>query len=149
MCQVDRRKNCPYANEVGSLGRGIIMYVFYNSNPKGKQVGDCVIRAISKATNEDWDGVYTGVSLEGYVLKDMPSSNSVWGAYLKDRGFKRHIIPNTCPNCYSVRDFCRDNPRGTYILCLDGHTVCVVDGRYYDIWDSGDQTVLYYWSKEG
>ena len=34
------------------------MYKFYNPNPKNKFVGDCVIRAISKIENMDWDTTY-------------------------------------------------------------------------------------------
>ena len=124
------------------------MFVYYNPNPKEKLVGDCVIRALSKATGEDWDSLYTGIVLEGYISKDMPSSNSVWGNYLKDRGYKRHIIPNYCPNCYTVKDFCNDNRKGTYVVHTDSHVIAVVDGDYFDTWDSGDEVPIYYWSKE-
>ena len=31
------------------------MYEFYNPNPLSKSVGDCVIRALSKALNKSWD----------------------------------------------------------------------------------------------
>lgn len=36
-------------------------FIYYNSNPERKLVGDCVIRAISKATdNHAYDGAYAG-----------------------------------------------------------------------------------------
>lgn len=123
------------------------MYVYKNLNPYNKHVGDCVVRAIANSTDSDWVDVYDGITRLGRILKDMPSSNSVWGAYLKEQGFKKHIIPNTCPNCYSVKDFCRDNPKGNFILILDGHAVSVVDGNYYDIYDCGDEVPLYYFSE--
>jgi hypothetical protein len=78
----------------------------------------------------------------------MPSANNVWGAYLKGKGFKRNIIPTECPDCYTVRDFCREHPRGTFILALSTHVVAVINGDYYDTWDSGDETPIYYWFKE-
>ena len=31
------------------------MFKHYNENPQGKNVGDCTVRAISKATGMDWD----------------------------------------------------------------------------------------------
>ena len=34
------------------------MYKYYNPNPEHKLVGDCVVRAISKLTNSDWDTTY-------------------------------------------------------------------------------------------
>lgn len=122
-------------------------YVKYNPNPDGKSVGDCVIRAIAKATGKSWEDVYTGVCLTGYSMCDMPSANCVWGAYLRHNGFMREIVPNECPECYNVSDFAREHPRGTYILALTGHVVCVQDGDWYDSWDSGDKIPMYYWEK--
>lgn len=124
------------------------MYIYYNPNPLSKYVGDCVVRALTKVLDKDWDYVYDRIYEEGRILKDMPSSNSVWGAYLKSKGFSRHIIPNSCPNCYSVTDFCKDNPKGTFVLGLDGHVIAVIDGNYYDTQDSGFGCPIYYWKKE-
>lgn len=52
-------------------------FIYYNPNPSKNIVGDCAIRAISKITNQDWHTTYIGVSLKGYELNDMPSSNPV------------------------------------------------------------------------
>ena len=57
-------------------------FIFYNPNPEGNLVGDCVIRAISKATNQSWEQTFKGVVETAFQLKDMPSSNYVWAAYL-------------------------------------------------------------------
>lgn len=123
-------------------------FVFYNPNPAGKQVGDCSVRAIAKATGQSWDETYTGLCVQGLAMFDMPSANSVWGAYLRQRGFTRYVIPNTCPDCYTVAEFATDHPRGVYVLALSGHVVCVVDGQYHDTWDSGNEIPLFYWEKE-
>lgn len=124
------------------------MWVEYNPNPRHSRVGDCAVRAVSKATGQDWETSFTGLYVKGYSMGDLPSANSVWGSYLRDKGFRREIVPNTCPDCYTVRDFCRDHPRGMYVLALDGHVVTVFDGDYFDTWDSGNETVLYFWYKE-
>ena len=69
------------------------MYSYYNPNPiKNKRVGDCVVRAISKALNQSWEETYIELSLLGYIMGDWGSSNSVWNAYLKSKGFIRAII---------------------------------------------------------
>ncbi len=124
------------------------MWKQYNPNPRSERVGDCTIRAIAKATGQEWDKVYAQLCLQGYIMADMPSANNVWGAYLKKEGYKRYIVPDTCPECYTVEDFCNDFPEGVYILALSGHVVCVTDGDYYDTWDSGKEIPMYYWKKE-
>lgn len=124
------------------------MYSPYNPNPFGARVGDCTVRAISKALGTSWESVYAGLCVEGFSLGDMPSANHVWGAYLRHKGFKRRPVPGECPDCYTVADFCRDHPKGAYILAMSGHVVCVMDGDYYDAWDSGAEIPAYYWARE-
>lgn len=124
------------------------MYKQYNANPVARRAGDCTVRAISKITGKSWEQVYVGLCVCGFKYYDMPSSNYVWGIYLTDNGYSRHIIPNHCPNCYTVADFCTDHPRGEYLLALSGHVVAVVDGDYYDTWDSGDEVPMYFWRKD-
>ena len=123
-------------------------YVYFNPNPAGKRVGDCVIRAISKLTNQSWAETYIAVTLKGYELYDMPSSNYVWASYLKDGGYRRFVIDDTCPDCYTISDFCRDNSKGKYLLATGSHVVTVIDGNYFDAWDSGQEVPIYCWTKE-
>lgn len=123
-------------------------YRFYNPNPAGSFVGDCVVRAITKAEEYPWEETYIGICIKGLELCDMPSSNAVWGAYLKNRGYTRYNIPDTCPDCYTVAMFAKDNPIGTFILATGSHVVTVYDGNYYDAWDSGNEIPIYYWVKE-
>ena len=123
------------------------MFENYNPNPMGKTVGDCTVRAVSKALGKSWDETYVGLALQGYLMGDMPSANAVWGAYLRRNGMERHLIPDACPDCYTVNEFAKDNPEGTYILALSGHVVCVKDGTIYDSWNSGSEVPIYYWTK--
>lgn len=124
------------------------MYVYFNPNPKDKLVGDCVIRGISKVTGLSWDEVYLGICMSGYESKDMPSSNDVWGSFLLSKGFKRNLLPDTCPYCYTVKDFCNDHQVGIFLLATGSHVVAVEDGDYYDAWDSGNEVPMYYWELE-
>lgn len=123
------------------------MWVKFNPNPNNRITGDCVIRAICKALNQSWQQTYMDLAIEGFRLCDMPNANHVWGAYLKSKGFGRDILPNSCPDCYTVLDFCKDHPWGTFVLALNGHVIAVKDSHYYDSWDSGSEVPLYYWSK--
>lgn len=122
-------------------------YKFYNPNPDDKFVGDCVIRAVSKITRQTWEETYLGVSMLGLVMHDMPSSDNVWGEYLYRRGYRKHVIPDTCPYCYTVREFAYEHPSGLYLLKTSGHVIAVVNGDYYDTSDSGNEVPIYYWAK--
>ena len=122
-------------------------FIFYNPNPQGKLVGDCAIRAISKIiNNDDWEKSYTDLVSEGFLLCDMPSSNYVIGSYLKSKGFVRKNLPDTCPDCSTLKDFVRDHPNGKYIVATGTHVIAV-DKHIYDSWDSSNEVVIYYWEK--
>ena len=123
-------------------------YQFYQPNPLKKSVGDCVIRALCKAFNDDWYNMYSRLTIEGYALCDMPSSNAVWGHFLKTNGYKRYIIPNTFPDCYTIGQFVNDNPDGKYILATGSHLVTAIDGTIFDTWDSSQEVISSYWKEE-
>ena len=123
-------------------------YVFFNPNPKNKRVGDCAVRAISKAIGMEWSDAYTNLCAEGLIFKDMPSSNYVWGMFLKKHGFEEHMISSVCPQCVTVEQFAKEHPKGRFVLATQNHVVAVIDGTYFDTWDSGNEIVLYYYKKE-
>lgn len=120
-------------------------YVYYNPNPYNKSVGDCVVRALTILFNDSWDNIYADLTMQGHFMKDMPNSNAVLGEYLKANGFSRGILPDTCPSCYTIRQFCKDNPHGKFLVATGSHVVAVVDGDYYDTSDSGNEVPLYFW----
>ena len=122
-------------------------YIYYNPNPFKLSVGDCTIRAISCALNQSWKETYMGLVNQGYHMYDMPSANRVWGQYLKNNGFKKYQLPDTCPECYTIRDFCYDFPYGTYVVGTGEHVVCVYNGNYYDSWDSGNEIPIDYFER--
>lgn len=124
------------------------MWVKYNPNPTGRNVGDCAVRAIARALDIDWETAYTLITTNGYYMGDMPSSDSVWGSVLRQNGFYRKAIPNICPECYTVYDFCQDHPQGVYVLGFGGHVATVVDGNLYDSWDSSQEIPVYVWYRK-
>lgn len=124
------------------------MFVKYNNNPRNNYLaGDCVIRAISVATGDSWQKVYTALSAEGMYVGEWGNNNSVWDNYLRSREFKRYICPNECPACYTIADFAMEHPSGTYIAATGRHAVAVVDGNWYDSWDSAGEVPIYYYQK--
>lgn len=127
------------------------MYIYYNPNPFRRSTSDCVVRAISKITDSDWDSTFIKLSLIAFAKKDNLEKSHVWGSYLKRLGFKRFFVPDTCPDCYTVSDFAYDNPIGSFLIRIDGlsdgHVVAVIDGNWYDSWDSGNEVVDYIYAR--
>lgn len=124
------------------------MWTEYNPNPVGRRVGDCAVRAIAKALDISWEKAYVLLALNGFLMGDMPNSNSVWGALLRQNGFKARTLPDTCPDCYTADDFCDDNREGAFVLGFGNHVATVVDGDLYDAWDSSQEIPQYIWYKE-
>jgi hypothetical protein len=79
----------------------------------------------------------------------MPSVNWLWGLYLKIHGFEKFLLPESCPACVTVREFCKRYPEGTYVIGTGTHAVCVRNGDWLDAWDSGDEVPTYFFRKRG
>lgn len=123
------------------------MWVYFNKNPAGRNVGDCSVRAVSVALSVDWETAYAMLVAQGFSDGDMPSSDAVWGAVLRRNGFSRESLPDTCPDCYTAEDFCEDHPEGVYVLGFGDHTAAVVNGNIYDSWDSSLRIPQFVWRR--
>lgn len=123
-------------------------FIFYNPNPSRNCVRDCMIRALCKVEGMSWIDAYFLLCNAGASIYDMPDSNKVYRACLLGLGYKRYELPNTCPMCYTIKDFCLDHPYGKYIACTGEHVVPVCNGNYYDILDSGQEVPIYFYTKE-
>lgn len=124
------------------------MFTPYNPNPRGINTGDCVIRAICKAMDKTWEKVYTELTVKGLQEAMWGDTNTVWEKYLKEHGFVKELLPNTCPDCYTIADFANEHKNGTFIVATGTHVVAVKDGKYFDTWDSGYLVPSYYFRLE-
>lgn len=121
---------------------------YFNENPTGRNVGDCAVRAVAVALGIDWETAFLKIAKAAFQMGDMPSSNSVWGAVLRQEGFYRSAIPNSCPDCYTAEDFAVEHPRGVFVLGFGNHVATVRDGYIYDSWDSSKEIPQYYWHRK-
>lgn len=121
------------------------MWVQCNPNPLGRQTGDCVVRAIAIATDSSWRDTYRELCRIGEREADLPNSNLVWHMMLRELGARQFLLPESCPDCITVRAFCERYQDGVYIIGTGEHAVCCIDGDWYDSFDSGSMTPSYFW----
>lgn len=121
------------------------IWIDYNANPVNNRTDDCAVRAVAVALGVDWDTAFDLIADNARDMGQMMHRNVAWWSVLRQHGFYMAVIPNTCPDCYSVRDFCRDHPRGVYVLGFDDHVAAVVDGQLVDSWNSTREIPIYYW----
>lgn len=124
------------------------MWKMFNPNPVGRSVGDCAVRAVAAALDISWEDAFSRLAVAAYNMGDMPSSNSVWGAVLRQNGFYRATIPNTCPDCYTFEKFAEEHPQGVFVLGTGTHVATVKNGTIFDAWDSSEETVQFAWYRK-
>lgn len=122
------------------------MWIRANPNPAKKEVGDCVIRAISIATGKTWMEVFDELCETARSEYDMPSADEVWGLYLYRLGFHPFLLPNRCPVCMTVREFAQTFQTGTFIIGSGNHAVAVIDGNWIDSWNSANTIASFFWA---
>lgn len=124
------------------------MFRQYNPNPSGLMVDDCAIRAICCLEGMFWEDVALQLFVKSMELYDVQTSQVVFNAYLKKIGYTKNQIPNTCPDCYTVNDFCVDHSKGKFIVATQTHVIAIIDGDHYDTWDSSQEPILWYWVRK-
>lgn len=125
------------------------MWIEYQPNPvRTDGVGDCSVRAVSKALGITWEQAYARLTLNGFLMGDVMNANYVIGSVLRTNGFKRKSIPDECPECFTVKDFCNQYQVGIYVVFSQDNVATVINGDLYDSWDSSNNIPQFYWYKE-
>lgn len=122
-------------------------YVYSNPNPNGDKLTDCSVRAVAKVLGKDWEDAYIGLCAIGHSYKDMPSSPYCIETYMKEQGFEKTVLSPAYPRCTTVSTFSEENKTGKFLLVTENYIVTTVDGDYFDIFDCGNEEVLYYYSE--
>lgn len=114
-------------------------YKFYNANVRGNFVNDCTIRAISLAEGKSWNETYE-------ELSDLAQYN---GIILDDVRFIEPFLDSRYERqCFDekyVGEFVEEHPRGVYLITMNGHITCCVDGVIYDTFDCRDRIMWCAW----
>lgn len=113
-------------------------FQYYNANPLGRHVNDCTVRAFSLATNLSWDEAFSKLSYYAQRQCIMPDEVEYIDGFLQE---------NYCQKCgcggfnYLLKDFLQDHPVGTYLVTMNGHITCCIDGVVYDTFDPSDRPI--------
>jgi hypothetical protein len=121
------------------------MFQEFNAHPKGIKTTDCVVRAISKATNIEYMECRR---ILNQLKRDwgFTSYKDTKFLYKYFEGYPRLIFK-------AVRgeprlkgsDFTVLHPKGTFILKMAGHVTVCIDGEILDIWDCTYRSVYTAW----
>ena len=131
-------------------------FFYYNANPKNRITGDCVARAISTASGEDYNEVV--MDLARFHCRTGYDPTEREGKYLEEKGWITHKQPRKADGTkYTGREFCEFLNRtgkdwGNIIAHIGGlHLVCIkrVLGKYkvHDIWNSTYKCIGNWWTK--
>ena len=118
------------------------MFKYYNANALNKYEDDCVIRAISCATDKSWDYVYEYLSdLAQYA-----------GTLLDKREFVRNYLDKNYHRLHNVKGsvgyVAGMFPDHILLITMRGHIVCSKYGVIYDTFDCREREVEDVWLVE-
>lgn len=111
---------------------------FYNANPHNRITGDCSIRAICTALEQEYNDTLMEMAAlackTGFALDDTKGIEK----YMASKGWNKMPMPKKQDGTkYTVQDFCKKvaKPGKRYVVVMAGHVVAVVDCKAWDIWD--------------
>ena len=128
-------------------------YQEFNPNPMGKEVGDCVIRALCSVTDKSWYEIYDILSELGRKIACPFNSIEIseFDYHKELFGMIRHkVTREKGKRALFVEKFCKEHPTGKYILRLANHIRGVKDGKYYELYAGWENATVYtYWEYKG
>lgn len=114
------------------------MFQYYNAEPSGERLQDCVIRAISLALQTPYDRIVELLNMNGEFYSCDEISLYCYEKLLENLGFKKQDANNR-----KVSDIAQ---LGSVVLIrIPGHLTCSIDGVVFDIWDCSDKQADCYW----
>lgn len=120
-----------------------------NMNPKNLKIGDCVIRALTLADDEeDYLRVYKELFEIGYKKCRMPNDKHVYEKWLEDHGWVKIKMPKKPTNeRYTLAEYIDDNPDLTFVASVRSHLTFVDKGTLIDTWNCSVYKLGNYWIK--
>lgn len=110
-------------------------FVYYNNNPRGMTVNDCVTRAISLGSGLPYEEVAEKLWLTADLYNCDRLCKFCYSKFIEDvLGFPQVYCDNM-----DVGEFADRHPYGKYLVRISGHLTALVDGKVFDVWDCRDE----------
>lgn len=120
-----------------------------NMNPKDRRIGDCVIRALARATGYTWDETLDRLIVICHKVKDMPNSKRVYEKFLAQEGWVKQKMPRRPDNTrYTVKEFLDEiaGPNELYaVISVANHLTYAENDTLIDTWDCSRKSVGNFW----
>lgn len=105
-------------------------FIEYNANPYNKNVDDCIIRAITKATGKDYmdvmDGLIAVADSKGWEIDEL---RTMW-KYLTSNGWECCELDGR----WTVKQYAEQATEPS-IVVVNNHATYVEYGNIYDTWN--------------
>jgi hypothetical protein len=127
---------------------------FHNANPKGRITTDCVIRAITTATEQPYEEIVRSLAEWQIETGYDDGDTKAYGAWLEAHGWKKQKQPRKQDGSkYTGKQFCamlkKEGNHERIIAHIGGHhIIAIVDCKVWDIWDSTGKCIGNFWTKE-
>lgn len=120
-------------------------YKFLNLQPLGRKEEDCVCRAISLGLNEDYYAIQHKLDLIGDLFECEELCVCCY-KHLLDSVYNLNRYESF--QGMTIEKFLNLNPVGIFIIRVNGHLTCAIDGTLYDIWDCRNEIIDIVWKVE-
>ena len=118
------------------------VYKYYNRNPDNFKVSDCVCRAISTATDLNYQAVNNLLELTADKYGCDKLCICCYHKLLENILCYERV---NCRHSETVKDIAEKYPRDRILVRLDGHLTTIIKGTILDIWDCSNELVDCFW----
>ncbi len=118
------------------------VFLYYNRNPKKKELEDCVCRAISTATGLNYYAVENLLNLSAYLNHCDKLCVCCYHKLLE--GILCYHV-RKCRYGETVKDVALRHKDKKVIIRIEQHLTCAIYGKVSDIWNCADKIVDCYW----
>jgi hypothetical protein len=115
------------------------MFKYYNANPYGNDISDCVVRALAVLTNRSWRSVYNELTKLAGDIGLMFDRVEFVEDYLDDR------YPRECHYSKTIGEFAKEYSYGKYAVTMDGHITAIIDGNIIDTFNPSNRIMRCAW----